>query len=257
MGWFRRWRRARVLERASLDQAAWCRAVRRYRFTRALPPADVDRLKALVTLFLHEKTMHGAGGLEVRDEMRIAIAIQACILILNLDLDYYDGWVEIIVYPGEFLARYEYVDENGVAHAVEEPMTGESWERGPVILSWADAGDGGGPGYNVVIHEFAHKIDMLNGGADGYPPLHPGMSREDWSRAFSSAFGDFRARLERGEHTLLDPYAAEDPAEFFAVASEAFFEAPQELHASYPEVYAQLGLFYRQDPLRLAVQAGA
>jgi len=256
MGWLgalTKWRRARILRRAALDENLWRLAVERYSFAQSLLNAERARLKDCVNLFLHEKTIQGAGGLRIRDEIRVSIALQACILILNLDLDYYRGWVEIIVYPDEFVAAYEYVDEAGVAHVVHEPMSGESWLQGPVILSWADAEEAEhGTGYNVVIHEFAHKLDMLNGDANGFPPLHADMSRETWSQAFTAAYEDFCARVDRDENTLIDPYAAENPAEFFAVVSEAFFEIPAAVQASYPEVYRQLALFYRQDPaLRL------
>lgn len=251
MGWLSNWRRARILRRFKLDETVWHAAVSRYSFTRALSEAERSRLCELVTLFLHEKAIHGAGGLLMREEIRMAIAIQACILILNLDLDYFRGWSELVVYPDEFVVDYEYADEAGVVHRVREPMAGESWLQGPVILSWADtaAADQGG-GYNVVIHEFAHKIDMLNGDANGFPPLHQDMRREAWSGAFSAAYADFRARAERAERLPFDAYAAEDPAEFFAVASEAFFEVPRAVQAGYPEVYRQLALFYRQDPVR-------
>lgn len=213
------------------------------------------RLKELVVMFLHEKVIHGAGGLLMRDEIRMAIAIQACILVLNLDLGYFGGWSEVIVYPDEFIVDYEYTDEYGVVHRVREPMAGESWVQGPVILSWADAGAADqGWGYNVVLHEFAHKIDMLNGGANGCPPLHPQMSREAWSRIFNDAYSDFCLRAERLEATPFDVYAAEHPAEFFAVASEAFFETPLAVQSAYPLIYSQLALFYRQDPAQLMGQ---
>lgn len=254
MGWFTEWRRSRILRRAALDEDRWRRTVERYSFVRALSDGERAHLKKLVILFLHEKSIHGAGGLVVRDEVRIAIAVQACILILNLDLDYYRGWLEVIVYPDEFVAEYEYMDDDGVVHQVREPMTGESWLQGPVILSWADAEAADhGSGYNVVIHEFAHKLDMLNGEANCFPPLHADMNREAWSQVFGAAYEDFCQRVDHDEDTLIDPYAAEDPAEFFAVTSEAFFEIPRAVQASYPEVYRQLALFYRQDPaLRLA-----
>jgi Mlc titration factor MtfA (ptsG expression regulator) len=249
MAWFSGWRRARILRRFKLDEAAWQLAVSRYSFTRRLADAERSRLREMVALFLHEKAIHAAGGLIVRDEMRMAIAIQACILILNLDLDYFRGWSEVIVYPDEFIVDYEYTDENGVVHRVREPMSGESWLQGPVILSWADtAAADRGTGYNVVIHEFAHKIDMLNGDANGFPPLHPEMSRELWSRTFSAAYADFCLRAERADNMPFDAYAAENPAEFFAVASEAFFELPLAVQSGYPQVYSQLALFYRQDP---------
>ena len=138
-------------------------------------------------------------------------------------------------------------------------MTGESWLEGPVILSWEDAGSGGdGSGYNVVIHEFAHKLDMLNGDANGYPPLHAGMNRGRWAQAFGAAYEDFRERVERREASAIDPYAAENPAEFFAVLSEAFFETPRAVLGEYAEVYRQLVAFYRQDPAaRLPAEAAA
>ena len=250
MSWYRHWRRAWILKHARFNESVWRKTVNRYPFVRVLPDADLARLRQLVILFLHEKAIHGAGGLNIRDEMRMAIAVQACILILNLDPASYRGWSEVIVYPGPFVAQYEYMDQDGVVHRVREPMTGESWLKGPVILSWEAAQAAGrGGGYNVVIHEFAHKLDMLNGDANGFPPLHGDMDREAWTRAFSAAYEDICRRADRGEQTPIDLYAANDPAEFFAVTSEAFFEIPQVLQAGYAEVYCQLVQFYRQDPL--------
>lgn len=255
MRWLRSWRRARLLARAAIDEALLASVLDGYPFTRVLSASERARLRDWIVLFLHEKAISGAGGLEVRDEMRMAIAAQACMLILNLDLDFYRGWSEVIVYPDEFVVEYDYVDEDGVEHRVREPMSGESWIAGPVILSWADAETPGG-GYNVVLHEFAHKIDMLNGDANGFPPLHADMDRERWTAAFSAAYGDFCGRVERREDTGIDPYGAESPGEFFAVLSEAFFETPEVVHARYPEVYRQLVAFYRQDPAaRLAARA--
>ncbi|MDB5865900.1 MAG: hypothetical protein JWO70_3706 [Betaproteobacteria bacterium] len=251
MGWFSRWREGRILSRATLDPALWRSTLERYACTRALSDDERRRLKEIVVLFLHDKRIHGAGGMAVREQVRIAIAAQACMLVLNLGVGHFRGWVEIIVYPDEFVAQYEYVDEAGVAHQVEEPITGESWERGPVILSWADAdeaGSNGAPAYNVVIHEFAHKLDMRNGEANGFPPLHADMSRARWSDAFTAAYRDFCDRVDSGMDVAIDEYAAESPAEFFAVASETFFESPVELRDAYPAVYGQLVEFYRQDP---------
>jgi Mlc titration factor MtfA (ptsG expression regulator) len=258
VSWYRRWRRARVLKQAAFDPALWADTVARYPFTRALSAQERERLRELVILFLHEKAVHGAGGMSVRDEARLAIATQACMLILNLGLDYYRGWVEVIVYPDEFVAEYDYMDEAGVLHHVEEPMTGESWSRGPVIISWADVQEAGsGLGYNVVMHEFAHKLDMLNGEPNGYPPLHGGMQRAAWAAAFTGAYERFCRQVDEGAMTAIDHYAAESPAEFFAVMSEAFFESPLAVREDYPEVYAQLLLFYRQDPAaRMAPQGG-
>ncbi len=251
MDWLRHWRRKRILGRATLDEALWSAVLARYAFMRALEAAERRRLREQAILFLHEKSIAGAAGLEVRDEIRMCIAAQACMLVLNLGLDFYRGWMEVIVYPGEFLVDHEYLDEDGVAHHINAPTSGESWLGGPVILSWADTVRGGeGDGYNVVIHEFAHKLDMLNGEANGFPPLHADMDRTRWSDTFGAAYEDFCRRVDRREETAIDPYAAETPGEFFAVLSEAFFETPQVVREDYPAVYDELALFYRQDPAR-------
>lgn len=264
------WRRRRILKNEAIPDDLWQHAVARVGFLRGLSRDELLRLRECVALFLHGKQISGAHGLVVTYEMRLLIAAQACILILNLDVDYYAGWVEVIVYPGEFIRHYEYVDDDGVVHDLEEPASGESWLGGPVILSWKDtAAAESGTGYNVVIHEFAHKLDMLNGDANGFPPLHAGMSQRAWSEAFGAAYTAFRLDVLHagadeavtrdfyfphdpepcGGHTL-DPYAAEDPAEFFAVVSEAFFEIPLLVKQRFPAVYEQLALFYRQDPAR-------
>ena len=237
-----------MLRRACVDPQLWNAAIARYPFTRSLTAAETASLRDLVVLFLDEKAIHGAGGMAVRDEVRLAIAVQACILVLNLDLDYYRGWVEVIVYPDEFVAEYEYIDEAGVAHHVQQAMTGESWERGPVVISWADVQEAGsGQAYNVVIHEFAHKLDMLNGEPNGYPPLPADMRRADWAAAFTGAYEDFCRKIDAGVEIQIDEYAAESPAEFFAVLSEAFFEAPFVVRDAYPDVYTQLARFFKQD----------
>jgi len=246
---FKRWRRRRIVAEAQLDPVLWERVLAQLPFLQGLSEAERERLRECVILFLNGKSIHGAGGLVVDHEMQLVIAAQACILILNLDIDYYRGWVEVIVYPDEFVPTVEYTDEDGVVHTERQPMTGEAWLQGPLILSWADVAPADdGSGVNVVIHEFAHKLDMLNGDANGFPPLHRGMSRADWSDAFSAAYADFCRRDEAGEELAIDPYAATSPGEFFAVMSEAFFEIPGAVRSLYPQVYAQLALFYRQDP---------
>ena len=248
--WFGRWRRTRAVERQAIDDTLWQRVVAQLSFLRALPADDLTRLRELTALFLDRKSVSGAGGLQMTREMQLIIAVQACLLVMNLDLELYDDWIEVIVYPDEFVADHEYMSEDGVVHRVRAPLSGEAWEQGPVILSWRDAqAADGGDGYNVVLHEFAHKIDMHNGAANGFPPLHADMNRNAWTQAFASAYADMQQRLDRGEYTLIDPYAAEDPAEFFAVLSENFFETPEAVQTNYPEVYRQLAAFYRQDPL--------
>ena len=248
----RRWWRQHLLRRARIPAQQWQRCVAQLPALSHLSRRDLLRLRELASLFLHEKTFVGAGGLQVDDTMRVLIAAQACLLILNLGLDYYDGWYEVIVYPDTFVVEHREQDMAGVLHETRRELGGEAWGRGPLILSWADAQPGASPhgvGSNVILHEFAHKLDMLNGSANGMPPLHSDMVREEWTRALSQAYDNFYAEVERRHHTAIDPYAAESPAEFFAVSSEVFFEAPQRLYQLYPAVYRQLSLFYRQDPL--------
>ncbi len=250
MSWsLRNWRRQRTLRRAALPDEAWRTAIAGLPVLRGLSEDELGRLRELVTLFLDEKQMVAAGGFSLNDDLRIKIAAQACLPILNLGLDCYAGWVSVIVYAGEFLPEHEFTDEAGVVHVVRDVTQGESWEHGPVVLSGADAVRcGEHDGVNVVIHEFAHKLDMLNGTMNGFPPLHRDMSSEEWAEAFTTAYADFCAKEERGEEMAIDPYGAESPAEFFAVASEVFFETPHVLQREYPDVYRQLAAFYRQDP---------
>ena len=246
---FRQWRRQRLLRSGGVDDAAWQRAVKRFSFAMRLTGQERKQLRDLVVLFLHEKQISAAGGLVLDQEMKLGVAIQACILVLNLGIDYYDGWVEIIVYPDVFVPRHEFRNEHGLVETDETPYAGQAWLHGPVILSWADVENAGdADGVNVVIHEFAHKLDMLNGAANGFPPLHAGMSREAWAQAFTEAYRDLCRRVKAGEDTDIDPYATEAPGEFFAVVSEAFFEIPDIVRETYPAVYAQRAEFYRQDP---------
>ena len=242
MGWLTNWRRRRVLDRHRIDEALWNEATAGLPF---IPKSE--KLRELALLFLAEKQFTGAHGLEVTDAMRISIAAQACLPILELGLDWYAGFTGIVVYPGDFRVRRAETDEHGVVHEWDDELAGEAMPGGPVVLSWdATAND---PEINVVIHEFAHKLDMLNGAADGLPPLHAGMDRAAWQAAFKEAYEGFCDAVDRGKETWLDPYAGEHPSEFFAVISEAFFEQPAETKHRYPDVYRQLSLFYKQDPL--------
>lgn len=246
---YRDWHRRRVLRRARLPDTLWSAAVSMLPLLRGLSTAERARLHDLSTLFLHEKAFEAAGGLVLSDEMLTVIAAQACLPILNLDLDWYEGWSSVIVYPGEFVPHREEVDEAGVVHMRRDPLSGEAWLQGPVILSWEDiALSGACDGYNVVIHELAHKLDMLNGDPNGFPPLHRDMNPQHWTSVFTAAYDDMNAQLDAGADTAIDPYAAEAPDEFFAVLSEYFFEQPQLVRTTYPEVYQQLSAFYRQDP---------
>lgn len=225
----------------------WQRVERTLPFLDYLPPAERGRLREMALAFLRSKQFHGAQGLPLDDDMLLAIALQACLPVLNIGLQAYDGWVGVVVYPGDFIIPRRTVDEAGVLHEYEDEVLGEAWEGGPVLIAWF--GDAlGPPGVNVVIHEFAHKLDMANGDVDGLPKLRPGMSRQAWASAFEHAYEDFCAEVDRGKETEIDPYGAEHPGEFFAVVSEAFFETPHVLRERFPAVYAQLSLFYDLDP---------
>lgn len=248
MNWWTQWKRRRVLRRHAIDDRLWHRTVFGLPFLGELERDDGARLRELTLLFLAEKSFSGAQGLALNDAMRVAIAAQACLPILNLGLDWYDDWVGVIVYPGDFRVRRHDIDAAGVVHEWDDALAGEAMPGGPVVLSWDSAAHA--REMNIVIHEFAHKLDMRNGDADGLPPLHADMDRRVWHAAFRPAFDGFCDALERGRETWLDPYAAEHPSEFFAVLSEAFFERPQETRRRYPDVYDQLRLFYRQDPAR-------
>ena len=265
----RAFRRARALTSkkvALIDLSAWNHATADYQFVKRLTVEENRRLRLIASDFLARKTFVGAAGLEIDELIRIQIAAQACILILELDADFYDGWREIIVYPGQFAKTHDVMDEFGVVHTTRDPLAGEAWLGGPVVLSHADVAHtenavDRGDGYNVVIHEFAHKLDMLNGEANGYPPLHRGMSKETWKRTFLAAYLAFCKQVDEAEALApkdggraldaitIDPYAAQSPAEFFAVISEVFFEMPEAVHDAFPAVYQQLKAFYKQDPL--------
>lgn len=245
----------RVLARQDTSPAFWRDAWRRLPLLQGLDDDESARLRALATLFLHEKSLQPAAGLELAAQMRQIIALQACLPVLNLGLDWLDGWVGVVVYPDVFVSDVQEEDSAGVIHHYREARSGESWDRGPLILSWSDV-EAGAPldGNNVVVHEIAHKLDALDGASNGKPPLHRDIPVKHWSRTFGAAYDDFGRRVDAGEDPGIDPYAASSPAEFFAVLSEAFFEVPHRVDAVYPDVYRLLSAFYRQDPLpRLAV----
>lgn len=251
---FRRWRLSRILRKAKISESLWKRVVQDLPIIGLLPEHDRHRLRELSSLFLHYKTISGAGSLEIDDYMRTVVAAQACLLILNLGLEYYSGWVEVIVYPNAFIAAHEVLDEAGVLHQSDSHLSGEAWGRGPVVLSWEDIRPqrhhASQHGINVVLHEFAHKIDLLNGSANGMPPLHKSMHPELWSEEFSQAYYTMLRSVQSGHHGRIDPYAVQSPAEFFAVVTEFFFERPIVLRQELPSIYEQLARFYRQEPHR-------
>jgi len=256
---FREWRRKRVLATHALPDALWSEAVGMLPFLELYDEQELGRLRDRVVLFLADKGVIGANEFEVTPLMRVVIAIQACVLVLNLPPDAYNGWSNIVVYPDEFRPKIEYEDEHGVVHLRDHEIAGEAWQGGPVLLSWADVDrsrDFATAGMNLVIHEFAHKLDMQNGAADGVPLLRPGMRIEEWRRIADATYAAFVAEVEAWEaageppdaEPLIDPYAADAPEEFFAVCSEVFFAAPDILEESYPEYYKLLAKYYAQDP---------
>ena len=247
--WTRLWHPVPATQAIPSD--LWRDALTQLPYCQVLDRPTQARLRQLSVEFLRHKTFETAAGLTLTDSMRVRIALQASVLILNLDFDYYAGWHAVILYPGDFRVSKVEVDETGVVHQWREELSGEAWEQGPVILSW-DAAQTFTPNRpNIVLHEFAHKLDMRNGRADGFPPLPAGMSATSWAQDFQAAYTNFCEQLEQGQPVRIDEYAAENPAEFFAVLSEAFFVQPQILHTDFAPLYQQLREFYRQDPLTL------
>lgn len=244
---YKNWRERRILRRYRIPESLWNSAIREERCLRHLTVADLERLRDLASLFLYEKSIEPARGFEITAVMKARIGCLAALPILNLGLDYYHPWYSVIVYAEAFVSRDYYQDDAGVVHSHPEARAGEAWARGPVIISWEDVASGR-DGYNVVIHEMAHKLDLLDGVANGYPPIHAGMQQQQWTVAFREAYDDFVARIDTGQKVGLDGYAATSPAEFFAVASEAFFTSPRVLWRESPRVYEQLALYYRQQP---------
>ncbi|HYC42435.1 MAG TPA: M90 family metallopeptidase [Noviherbaspirillum sp.] len=260
-----------------IPAAMWAACLDRLPFLDRLAPSDLERLKSLCEKLLARKSFTGAAGFELTDEVAVLIAAQAALPVLNLTLDLYDDMAGIIVYPSAFMIPQSEMDEAGIVHEWHEPASGEAVHAGgAVILSWEDAQESASPGYNVVIHEFTHKIDMARGAANGCPPFladfHRDIAPGHWKKVFSLAYEDFVRRVDERDAGLpedfddnrpedaalydelfgdlpLDPYAARHPAEFFAVASEAFFVLPGPLSEDYPDVYRLLSLYYRQDPL--------
>ncbi len=236
LGWLRALRTA-----PGIPDAHWQAALSRYRFLAERPAADVQRLRQLAAMFLRDKEFHGAHGFVITDEVALAIAAQAVLPILHLKggLAWYDDFVGIVVHPAEALAHRRVTDAAGIVHEYDEVLAGEAMERGPVMLSWQDVLAGSATaerGYNVVIHEFAHKLDLRDGAVDGCPPLPAGFAgtrsaaaaRAAWMGALQPAYEAHRERTivaQRfgGEPPWLDAYGAESIGEFFAVACEAYF----------------------------------
>ena len=250
---FRAWRRRRILARSPYTTQHWHSVRARLPILDGLSETEEQRLFQRAVLFLHHKHLTALPGVSLDDTDRLTLAAQAELPLLHLaDLDWYQGFHEIVLYPDDFVSPQRHRDAAGVEHEWDDERSGEAWHQGPVILAWPGVQSSGGwDAYNLVIHELAHKLDMLNGDANGLPPLHRDMRIDAWAQAMQQAYDQMNAELDADPEaqTAIDPYAAENPAEFFAVTSEYFFTAPDLLQQAFPAVYAQLAAFYRQDPL--------
>lgn len=247
-GWVGEWLRRRPP--TPPEPAAWRTLIEAMPLLHGLDHIERERLRGLVGEFVVAKQFHGADGLDIDDARRLLIAAQACLPILNLGMAWYRGWRSIIVYPDSFRVPYHETDNAGVVHEGEHIRSGESWPDGPVVLSWPDVVSGAAGRYheNLVIHEFAHKLDQRDGDANGMPPLPRNMNRRAWGQAFGDAFDRLNAQLDRDQEALLGDYEASSPAEFFAAVCELFFVRPDLLAEEWPQIYNQLRTFFRQDP---------
>ena len=253
--WRHKWRQQREnarVERRRIPDDLWRLTVQRYPFVSARPHEELLRLRRLTSLFLSDKEFSGAGGMQVNDEVAVAVALQACLPILNLGLSRYDGFKGIVIHADEVLAQRSEIDEDGVVHEYAEALTGEAMQGGPVTLSWsdvADAGETAALAYNVVIHEFAHVLDMHSHASQTHlstPELR--RAHQDWNDVLLQEFQCFVVTVDSGAETVLDPYGAESPQEFFAVASEAFFVQPDEMRRAQAALYGLMRQYYQQDP---------
>lgn len=254
-----RWLRARLRRKrlAAPFPAAWeAILARNVVHDRWLDAAERRRLRDLVRIFVAEKRWEGCGGLVLDDEIRVTIAARACLLLLGRPAaeDAYRRVRTILVYPSTVVPPPRPLRPFEIATApieAPEPILGQAWLRGPVILVWdAVRRTGRHPehGHDVVFHEFAHQLDLLDGGADGTPPLATAEERRRWAEVCSRAFLALRERRAGGERGLLDDYGATNEAEFFAVATEVFFDRPVDLRGEDPDLYGVLTAYYGQDP---------
>ncbi len=234
---------------APFSEQTWRKLLDSHPILSGMSREELSRLSETTARFMRQKTFSGAEGFVLDDFKRAVVSIQACLPILNLGMRWYRDWKTVVVVPDIFVEEHSEEDGAGVVREWEEENSGESWDEGPVVLSWKDVEDSGwGNGYNVVIHEAAHRLDLTDGAINGRPALHGGMSAVEWQEVFSRAFHDFTRKSRRGKRKNLDGYAADSDSEFFAVASEFFFEKPSALKSDFPDVYRLLSHFYRQDP---------
>ena len=248
--WLPAWRLKRAVAAPFPDD--WERTLQRnFEVYRRLPEPLREQLRRLVKRFLYQKHFTGAGGLRMTDEIRVTIAAEACMLILNRPSGVYPDLRYIIVYPTAFWVEQEEADETGVVDPEPRDMLGESWHIGKVILAWDSVLRGGRnfvDGQNLVLHEFAHQLDSESGSADGAPLLSNASSYQSWATVLSEEFLELQENFRTGRESLLDQYGAESPAEFFAVATEAFFERPRQMARKHSELFEMLKSYYRVDP---------
>ena len=251
--WWTERQRQRV--RSNAFPAKWRKVLRRRVPLVHQLPVDLQlQLKKHIQVFIAEKAFIGCAGLRITDEIRVVIAAQACLLLLNRKTDFYPNLRQILVYPAAFWVDRAHTDGAGVLQEQRQALAGESWQQGQVILSWQDSLDGAAvqdDGRNVVIHEFAHQLDQENGQANGDPARGqnpPPHSPQRWSQVFQAAFAQLQTEAASGHEGLLSHYGAQDPAEFFAVVSEVFFEQASELQQQYPALYSELVTYYQVDP---------
>lgn len=248
--WLKRRRRRKIL--AEPFPAAWQEILHDHVGHYAvLTDAEREKLRWIVRIIIAEKEWEGCRGLELTDAMRVTIAALAGILILGFDDFYFDNVQTILVYPEEYVARAQHALGDGLAIEEDSERLGEAQYRGPVILAWNEIEENARlPGYgeNLVFHEFAHQLDMLNGAADGTPDLPSQELADRWAKIMDLEFRRLQSAERRHRETLLDPYGATNPAEFFAVATECFFDSPQAMRAEYPQLYSLFRAYYRQDP---------
>ena len=211
-------RRRYIIKNNSIPNQLWVNTIKQLGVLDHLNPKELVRLRKVTTLFLYHKTITPVQSLELSEKQRLIIAVQACLLIVNLDFDYYDGWVEVVVYPDTFIVERNVTSDEGIVSSHSNILSGEAWSQGSVILSWTDVErDSFTPhkGNNVVLHEFAHKLDMLNGRANGMPPLHPKMHRQEWTKSLGDAYELLINNLQYERPHYINEYAATNPAEFF------------------------------------------
>ena len=254
IGWLQRWqqfREARTLARRAIPDPLWRLTLARLPYLGRWPEAELIELRRLSTLFLAEKEFTAAGGLQLDDSMAVCIAAQACLPILRFGLAPYAAFVGIVVHPDEVLARREVIDDDGIVHQYNEVLSGEAMAGGPVMLSWRDvsqAETSDDDAYNVVIHEFAHVLDMGDGLSDGVPPMATKSARSLWLAVIEAEFSAFNTELDQGFETLIDPYGATGIDEFFAVSVEVFFVKPVAMRTRHPALYQLLADYFQQDP---------